>query len=511
MVELSTQPPGVSVHQSGAQTRLSPLVVIFLVGVCVPLLFSLGGVVFNIIRLLTLIMFVPLFVGLYTGRYGGVKLPDWAMLFYTFWVAITLFKAHGASSVQLSASNTLEFMGSYMLARAYIRNLAQFVAMAKILGILVCLTLPLAVYEAMTGHPILLNYFNSLPFFYGLPPNYAEVRLGLERVQLTFDTAIHYGIFCALAIALTHMVWGGGLSVFGRYARTTIVSICCFLSLSSAPLIGMAMQFGLMSWDHIFKSIRQRWQLFGLMCLGLYVAVALSSSRPVINVFMTYMTFNATNAWWRLAAFEWGMKTIWKYPIFGIGMNDWERAEWMFSPSVDNYWLATTMRNGIPAFLALVIVFGYTLYRVIRTDFNASEPHSIAKRAWCFAMGGLIFSLATVYMWGSTHALIYFFVGAGVWMTEPLAVGTGQPTDKNTQAEASDLRGGGPFVYSRKAHGTSRHPAVPSNRPATAANRPISAPNPRPSSTVPREATRRTGARLPYTRPVRPPGRPEGE
>lgn len=511
MVELSTQPPGVSVHQSGAQTRLSPLVVIFLVGVCVPLLFAIAGVVFNIYRLLTLIMFAPLFVGLFSGRYGGVKLPDWAMLFYTFWVALTLFKAHGASSIQLSASNSLEFMGSYMLARAYIRNLSQFKAMVKVLGLLVCATLPLAIYEAITGTPLLLNFFNSLPFFYGLPLNYAEARLGLERVQLTFETSIHYGIFAALAIALTHMVWGAGLSFFGRYTRTTIVSVCCFLSLSSAPLLAMAMQFGLMSWDHIFKSIKQRWKLFGLMCLAAYLFVEVASNRPVINVFMTYMTFNATNAWWRLAAFEWGMKTVWKYPFFGIGLNDWERAEWMFSPSVDNYWLATTMRNGIPAFFALVVVFGYTLYRVIRADFNASEPHSIAKRAWCFAMGGLIFSLATVYMWGSTHALIYFFVGAGVWMTEPLAAGTGQLAGKSTQAQASDLRGGGSLVYSRGAQGASRRAAAPSNRPATAANRPISAPNPRPSSPQPRDAPGRTGARLPYTRPVRPPGRPDGD
>ena len=43
------------------------------------------------------------------------------------------------------------------------------------------------------------------------------------------------------------------------------------------------------------------------------------------------------------------MLNVWKYPLLGIGLGEWERPAWMFSSTIDAFWLVIMIRTGVPA------------------------------------------------------------------------------------------------------------------------------------------------------------------
>ena len=443
MVEATLSGTSTSLRPGGAVRPASgrvPLpVAIFLFGIVVPLFFPLGPIAMNIFRLVLLVMFIPLFIQVFTGKAGRVLISDVLLFAHSLWMLLTIWIHHGGAVVQFGGSNVLELLGSYLLARVYIRDMATFIATMKWICISVCLSAPFAVYEALTGVPILLKYINALPYFYGLPDLRPETRMGLERVQFTFSTSIHYGIYSAMVLSFALMIWGQenkprlGPQVMGG----GLVGFATFLSLSSAPILSMAMQIGFVGWDRVLGMYKARWKIFLGLCASAYVFVALASSRPVINVFMTYMTFNAGNAWWRLNAFEYGMKTVWAYPIFGIGLReDWERPEWMYNPSVDNHWLGVAMRHGLVGFLFLAIAIGLLIYAVARARLGEDVLLNRMRRCWLFALWAQIFALATVYMWGSSNAMIFFFLGAGAWLIFAEPSETAPQAETNAPAQA---------------------------------------------------------------------------
>jgi hypothetical protein len=133
---------------------------------------------------------------------------------------------------------------------------------------------------------------------------------------------------------------------------------------------------------------------------------------------MHYMTFSAQTGYWRIAIFEWGMINVWDNPIFGIGLNDWVRPEWMHSSSVDNFWLLMTMRYGIPGFVFLAVGYLIGLIRLIWCDLQHDQQLLMLRQAWVFTFLGLSFVLFTVHVWGNMYSFVFFMFGAGVWMLD---------------------------------------------------------------------------------------------
>jgi hypothetical protein len=109
------------------------------------------------------------------------------------------------------------------------------------------------------------------------------------------------------------------------------------------------------------------------------------------------------------------MTNVWKNPFVGIGMNDWERPYWL-TASVDNFWLLTTMRYGIPAFLLLGIAYLLLLSAVIRRKLGSSGPLFQFRQAWAFTQVGLIVALCTVDIWAIALSYIFFLFGSGGWL-----------------------------------------------------------------------------------------------
>lgn len=133
---------------------------------------------------------------------------------------------------------------------------------------------------------------------------------------------------------------------------------------------------------------------------------------------MTYATFSPGTAYWRAAINEFGMNNVWANPFFGLGLNDWVRPEWMHTSSVDNFWLLMAMRYGIPGFVLVLTGYAIALWQVGRWSLGEDQVLLNLRRAWVFTFACLAFTLFTVHVWAEIYALVFFLLGAGIWLLD---------------------------------------------------------------------------------------------
>ncbi|NVO27990.1 O-antigen ligase domain-containing protein [Donghicola sp. C2-DW-16] len=401
---------------SGAKSIASaPLLVRFyLIALFLPLDFQLGPLAMNALRLYLLIVIVPLFVRLVTGHYGRLIATDILFLLHLCFVSLSLAANNPSQLVSATGSASVEFLGGYLVARAAIRDRESFAGFCSFFALLVMLSLAPALVESLTGRALVPEMINKLPFFSASMPFEMDQRMGLNRVLVVFPHPILYGLVCSTAISL---VWVGLRNDYAPARKaweSALVTLATFLSLSSGALLAAALQFLLIGWQWILRTVKARWIIFlGLIAVA-YVVVDVVSTRSPMRVFLTYATFSAHSAYTRLYIFEWGMVNVWRSPWLGIGLNDWVRPPYM-GGSVDNFWLLTTMRWGIPAFLSLAGSVIYLVIRVALLPLAEGSRISDQRRAWVFTICGLCVTLTTVHVWAGSYSYIAFLFGAGAW------------------------------------------------------------------------------------------------
>jgi hypothetical protein len=396
--------------------RLPFPALLYLLVIMLPIGFNLGPLHMSGVRLLLIVMIIPLSLNLLMGKYGRVFATDILFFLHFLWIIVALAVNNPDQVVQNAGSTGIEFIGGYVMGRAYIRTRESFIALLRVLVIMVLCCFPLALYEALTGTAVLFNLLGKLPGVSSLIDLSIEKRLGLERVQMSFTHPIHWGLFCSLAVAFCFV---GLQNVYSLTARCIMSVIICFsglLALSSGAILAVILQVGLIIWAGMFRKTSKRWWILVGLFVVAYVVVDLLSNRTPIKVFMTYATFSAHSAYWRSIIFEWGMVNVWGNPVFGLGLKDWIRPVWMHTPSIDNFWLLITMRFGIPAFLFLAAGYVIVLLRVGLRRFDDDRVLWNLRRAWMFSFLGLTFTLTTVHIWGSVYSFVFFIFGAGMWM-----------------------------------------------------------------------------------------------
>lgn len=416
-----------------AETRLAFPAKLYLATVILPVLFDVGSLSLSGQRVLLLLMFIPLTLNLVRGKYGKLLWTDIFFFLHILWAAVAMWVNNPDRMIQNAGSTSIEFMGGYLVGRAYIRSVDDFIALIRVFVFMVCCTLPLALHETLTGRPIVLELIRKIPGITSVGIVNYPPRMGLERVQALFAHPIHYGLFCSTAFSLFFVGLKDIVSSATRYMAGAVIILCVFLSLSSGAILPLILQIFLILWAFSLNTIRQRWLiLLGLFMLA-YVMIDLLSNRTPIKVFMTYATFSANNAYYRGLIFEWGMVNVRAHPIFGLGLNDWVRPFFMRSGTMDNFWLVNAVRYGIPGFLLLV--FGYlpALWKIGRRNFDANRRLWLLRRAWIFTFAGLTLTLCTVHVWTSIYSFVFFLFGAGMWFLT-VEADVADEADPTTQA-----------------------------------------------------------------------------
>lgn len=433
---------------------------LYIAFVILPLGFDIGPLAMSALRLLLLIIFVPITIGLFSGRYGKVYPVDYLLFLHGLWVVVSISINNPDRVVENAGAYSLEFLGGYVVGRAYIRSPAAFYSLIRMVLVFCVLSLPFALLEAQTGTSILIEWVNAIPGIRDNGQIDVPMRLGLHRAQSTFAHPIHYGLFCTTAFALTWLGMRGVMSNTSRVIGSLAILVAVFLSLSSGALLAVLLQIALLLWNYIFRNNSQRWLILIGLFAFCYVTIDLLSNRTPIRVFMSYATFSAHNAFYRGIIFEWGMINVWNNPIFGLGLRSWIRPGFMRSGSIDNFWLVMAVKHGLPGFFLIAGGYLDALVRVGRRKLTPGTATSNLRLAWMLTFVGLTFTLVTVHIWTSIFSFVFFLLGAGIWLAgatddaEPVALSNDTASSRKStiwsrQSEPVTRREGIGLAHSR--------------------------------------------------------------
>lgn len=402
-----------------AQRAAAPvLAIVFLLMVASPLTVTLGGTYFTSARLYCFILFVPVIVMWLSDRGGRILTADILLLLYIAWTFVCLIKATGGKDMVYATSQSVEILGSYLLARVTIRSKEDFLAFAKWLTGLILVLLPFAFFEAATRQQPLRDIFSGIPGFNVVRIVDYEKRMGLTRAQVTFEHPILFGTFCAMSFSMGWLaLQSASQSLSARVFRAVGSVGTTFFSLSSGALAVLVIQFAFIGWDWVLRTVRTRWKILTALFAAFYVTVDMLSNRSPITILISTVTFSSGTAWYRMAIWDYGHLEVLRHPIFGMGLfHDYVRPSWMVVSSVDNHWLLMAMRYGFPGILLLVAAFFWNAIRMMRLDLGQRPDLAPIRNAYIFTLIGTFLALSTVNAWGAAQQFVFFFVGAGGWM-----------------------------------------------------------------------------------------------
>ena len=374
---------------------------------------SLGALRLSPYRLLLMVGVLMALARLMSGRCGRLIPTDWLVFAHCLWVLVSLFKYGGViTALESGGIYGVEATGAYLLARVYIRSAVDYQAMIKLHLLLVIALAIAAIPESLTGVHYIRDAFRMV--LGGSPPHFMDPRLGLERAFGPFEHPILMGVFCASALSGAILVLGKGKVSLGNIKRAGLVGIAAMTTVSGGPIVAYVLQAGLLGWEYVTRAIRGRWQIALAGFAFVYVAIDMLSNRTPILVFVQYLTFSPHSAYNRVNIWNYGTAEIARHPIMGIGLAEWERASWM-SPSVDNFWLLTAMRYGLPALILLLAALGALMWSLCRKQ--TSDPvYQRCRLAWAITLISLSVVGLTVHFWNAIFVMFFFLIGSGAWM-----------------------------------------------------------------------------------------------
>jgi hypothetical protein len=389
-------------------------VLLFLTSLVVPWVIYIGPLRMSLYRIVLLVMVLPCLGMWMAGKAGRIRTADIALVLYWFWCTFGLIVLHGVNlSSQSSGIAFVETLGPYLLARCYIRDADEFYNAVQLLFRIVALLLPFAIIEGVTGQNILGKLFEVVFPTHFDPPTQ---RAGLTRVRSVFDHPILFGVCTASIVALVHLVLGYQKSFFQRALRTGIVVATTLLSLSAGPLVSVVFQGFLLSWHRLLAAVKTRWIiLIGLLVL-IVLAIELVAKRSVLEIVVSYFLFDAGSYWFRKMIWEYGSQSALNHPLFGVGMNEWERPATM-PASIDNFWLVQAVNHGLPAAFLLLLTF-FSIFLAAGFKKGLGDKLIEYRTGFLIAMSAFFLVGWTVAFWDHAYVLFLFLMGSGVWILD---------------------------------------------------------------------------------------------
>lgn len=376
--------------------------------------FSLGSLRLTSYRLALMASFIPCLMILMTSRQAKPGAADALMLMHVLWVCTALAITEGISTgVESGGIYLLETLGAYLVGRTCIQNVEDFRNFSRFFIALVCVFAVFGLMETLSHQNVLREVFRFLNSAPVMPDT--EPRFGLARAFGSFDHPILFGVFCAAGFSLAFYAIGDGTWQLSRTQQLCFfVFLATLCSLSAGPLVALVLQVGLCSWETTTRGLKYRWMAPIAVVSMTWIAIDVLSNRSPILVFISYLSFSESSGYARVRIFEYGFAEVMRHPFFGIGFGDWARPSWMGS-SIDNFWLLTAVKFGMPAVLLLWLAIA----RLLLDAASGKQVPVIQKqmrRAWGFTIAGFVVAGCTVAFWNSLLVLFFLFLGTGAWL-----------------------------------------------------------------------------------------------
>jgi hypothetical protein len=452
----------VAATRGAAQDQVArTTIVLYFLGLILPseLAINLFGFALFPIRLVLVLLFIPAVLKLLNTRDVRLQAFDYFLALGLAWLVLALIVNNGPEKgLKYGGALVLEALGGYILARAYVRNYAQFAFVVWTYFVLVLVVAAIAIPETFFGikliHPLASSLFGAPP----IPVMGEPGRLGLERAMSTFDHPILYGAFCSTSLGLVFYAYYGQQK---RWIMAAAIVFATFCAVSTAPLLACAMAAAFICCERWSRHIHHRVAIMALLATTGYAILAVSTNRTVVEVVVSFIALDPWTAYYRTLIWQFASENIANNPLFGIGLNTWARPGWM-TGSVDSFWLVTALTGGLPTITLVVLAVLLPLWRVhvllrelAHRGLTETPERWKARMGWTVAVLALSLQAFTVHYWDTLNSLFFFILGLGTWMTDSLA-GL-KPTEKSPVAKRrpralerrSALSPSGPLVVPR--------------------------------------------------------------
>jgi len=104
------------------------------------------------------------------------------------------------------------------------------------------------------------------------------------------------------------------------------------------------------------------------------------------------------------------------HPLFGIGLSDWERPNWM-GPSIDNFWLFYAVHYGLPASFLLLLAL-LSIFLAVSFKKGLDDRLTVYRTAFLIVMTGIFLVGWTVHFWDTAYVVLLFLMGSGAWILD---------------------------------------------------------------------------------------------
>lgn len=377
------------------------LIVFFFFLLVLPIQPEVGGIrldPYRVFLLLVLFITVPAFL---SGYIRPFRTPDVLMISLGVWMVVTLVIHHGVDRLPYAITQVADIVGGYMLARLCLSGPEDFQRFSNIYFLAMLGLLPFAVHESTTGGALIIDFFSR---FVSTIEAFGAERGGFFRAQVVFPHSILFGLFCSMAFS--NSIYAGD-STIGKLFRSGVSGFMTLLSLSSAAALSVLIQISLILWGRLTG---RKWFLLFCLAGAIFLFLEIASNRGPFILLIETLTFDPQTGWWRVYIWEYGSQSVVDHPVIGIGLNDWARPEWMYSSSVDNFWLLMAMRYGLPGFIFMSCAGVFLLIAAMRNrlDARANEIRTGYVIGWV----ALALVLCTVHVWDSLASVVSLYFGA---------------------------------------------------------------------------------------------------
>ncbi|WP_155800126.1 O-antigen ligase family protein [Porphyrobacter sp. AAP82] len=347
------------------------------------------------------------------GLRGQIRLGwiDALIVAATAWLWLALFMTTEAAEAFTAAfAQTTDIALAYFFGRFTIRSLrdlrAFLIMMAPGLAII-----GLALIAESLTHKRLIQDFAGLVT--GRSAGYRiDVRLGVFRAPGPFPHPILAGVFLASFLPLYVLC---GVRGWPKVAGI-VAAVFSFFTLSSAALLGLVVGGALLAYNWLSAHFAiLTWRLL-FVVTGIVVFVAeTATGSGTYGIILRFASMNSVSSYHRVLIWQYGTQNVLKNPWFGLGYGDWERPVWMYSSSMDHFWLLMAVRFGIIPSVLMAIATIWAVLMLMRAA--TASPNYIDRRAYkglAISLGVFGLSIISVALWLSAHIWFFMLIGLSV-------------------------------------------------------------------------------------------------
>lgn len=178
----------------------------------------------------------------------------------------------------------------------------------------------------------------------------------------------------------------------------------------------MVTQSFLLSWNSILRDVRIRWKILIVLLISILMTVGLVARRSPLEIAVNYFLYDPLSYWYRMVEWTYGWASVVNHPLFGVGMNEWERPEGIL-PSIDSFYLAVAVQHGLPAALLLLLAF-FSVFLAVALKKGLGNRLIQYRTGFLITMAAFFLVGWTVTFWDHAYVFFLFLLGSGLWLLD---------------------------------------------------------------------------------------------